>query len=278
MSAWLLLRRGEETEFRITAARRSLSMAIGFASIVAPIQIFIGDMHGLAVLRLQPTKLAAIEANWERQANVPLILFAWPDEKAEENHYEIAIPKLGSFILTHDWSGVVPGLKDVAPQDRPPVWPVFFSFRIMVAIGFAMMALGFWSVWLRWKGGLYTNRWFLRAAMIMTPSGFGAVLFGWFTAEIGRQPYVVYGLLRTADALSPVSRGAVMGSLIAFLIAYAIIFAFGSYYLAKLLRRGPEPWEPMHEEDIARMPKRPLSMPSEALGGAPGQRAPQLAE
>jgi cytochrome bd ubiquinol oxidase subunit I len=273
MSAWMLLRAGQESEVRLAAARRSLSMAIGFASIFAPIQIVIGDLHGLAVLRYQPTKLSAIEANWETKSSVPLVLFAWPDQNAEENRYELAIPKLGSLILTHDFTGVVPGLKDVPPENRPPIWPVFFSFRIMVVLGFLMAALGFWSVWLRWKGRLYDSKWFLRATMLMTPSGFGAVLFGWFTAEIGRQPFVVYGLLRTADAHSPVAREAVMGSLAAFLIAYAIIFSFGSYYLAKLLRRGPEPWEPMYEDDISKMPKRPFSMPSESLDGRPGQRA-----
>jgi cytochrome d ubiquinol oxidase subunit I len=141
------------------------------------VQIVLGDLHGFNVLAHQPTKLAAIEANWEARSGAPLVLFAWPDEAAEKNRYEIAIPKLGSYILTRDFGGTVPGLK---------VWPVFWSFRIMAGIGFLMLALGLWSLWLRWKGGLYENRWFLRATMAMTPSGFGAVLFGWFTAEIGR--------------------------------------------------------------------------------------------
>ena len=281
MSAWMILRaRGEPPE-KVEGARRSLSMALWFAAIFAPVQIVLGDLHGLNVLREQPTKLAAIEANWTRRAAAPLVLFAWPDEKAEENRYELAIPKLGSYILTHDFSGVVPGLKDVPPDLRPPVWPVFFSFRIMVAIGFAMLGLGLWSLWLRWRGGLFENRWFLYAAMLMTPSGFGAVLFGWFTAEIGRQPFVVYGLLRTADAVSPVTRGAVLGSLITFVVVYAFIFGFGSYYLAKLLRKGPEPLEEaVRGADFGdradKKAKRPLSVPDEGLGGGPGRRAPAV--
>ena len=278
MSAWMILRaRGEPPE-KVEGARRSLSMALWFAAIFAPVQIVLGDLHGLNVLKEQPTKLAAIEANWERRAAAPLVLFAWPDGKAEENRYELAIPTLGSYILTHDLSGVVPGLKDVPPDLRPPVWPVFFSFRIMVAIGFAMLGLGFWSLWLRWRGGLFENRWFLYAAMLMTPSGFGAVLFGWFTAEIGRQPFVVYGLLRTADAVSPVTRGAVLGSLVTFVVVYAFIFGFGSYYLAKLLRKGPEPLEEAVRgaefgDRADKKAKRPLSVPDESLSGGPGRRA-----
>ena len=279
MSAWMILRAREEPPEKVIGAQRSLSMAMWFAAIFAPVQIVLGDLHGLNVLKEQPTKLAAIEANWERRANMPLLLFAIPDEKAEKNHYEIGIPKLGSYILTHEFGGVVPGLKDVPPDQRPPVWPVFFSFRIMVAIGFAMLGLGLWSLWLRWKGGLYESKWFLRAAMAMTPSGFGAVLFGWYTAEIGRQPYVVYGLLRTADAVSPVSRGAVASSLTTFVVVYAFIFGFGSYYLAKLLRKGPEPLEEAARGadfggEQGKAARRPLSVPAERLEGGPGRRAP----
>ncbi len=274
MSAWMLLRARGEPPGRIAGARRSLSMALWFAAIFAPVQIFIGDSHGLSVLRLQPTKLAAIEGNWVRQANMPLRLFAIPDQEAETNHYEIAIPKVGSWILTHTADGIVPGLTDVPKDRRPPVLPVFFSFRVMVGIGFAMLALGIWSLCLRWTGTLFSNRWFLRAAMAMTPSGFGAVLAGWYTAEIGRQPYVVYGFLRTADAVSPVAAEAVAASLIAFVVVYAIIFGFGSYYLAKLLRKGPEPLEealrgPDFDGRLDRQSKRPLSVPDESLRGGP---------
>ena len=273
MSAWMLLRSRHEPEVRLEGARRSLSMALWFATIFVPIQVLIGDLHGLGVLKYQPTKLAAIEGNWERQANMPLRLFAIPDEAAEANRYEIGIPKVGSWVLTHAFDGVVPGLKDVPPNERPPVWPVFFSFRIMVGIGFAMLGLGLWSLYLRWKGTLFSNRVFLNAAMLMTPSGFGAVLFGWFTAEIGRQPYVVYGLLRTADAVSPVSAGAVKASLVIFFIAYAFVFGFGSYYLAKLLRRGPEPVEEVHGEEFSKKPKRPFSVPDERLEDTASQKA-----
>jgi cytochrome d ubiquinol oxidase subunit I len=278
MSAWMILRARGEPPSKLAGARGSLSMAMWFAAIFAPVQIVLGDLHGLNVLAHQPTKLAAIEANWEMRAGAPLVLFAWPDEEAEENRYEIAIPKLGSYILTHDFGGVVPGLKAVPPNERPPVWPVFFFFRIMVAIGFAMLALGLWSLWLRWKGGLYENRWFLRATMAMTPSGFGAVLFGWFTAEIGRQPYVVYGLQRTADAVSPVAADAVATSLATFVVVYSFIFGFGSYYLAKLLRKGPEPVEEVERgadfgDRSGRAARRPLSMPDESLEGRPGWRA-----
>jgi cytochrome bd ubiquinol oxidase subunit I len=277
MSAWMILRARQEPPEKVAGARLSLSMAMWFAAVFAPVQIVLGDLHGLNVLAHQPTKLAAIEANWETRAGAPLVLFAWPDATAEENKCELAIPKLGSYILTHELGGVVPGLKNVPPNERPPVWPVFWSFRIMVAIGFAMLGLGLWSLWLRWKGALFDNRWFLRATMVMTPSGFGAVLFGWFTAEIGRQPYVVYGLLRTADAVSPVARGAVAGSLATFVVVYAFVFGFGSYYLAKLLRKGPEPIEEaMRGEDFSgrvdKKAKRPLSVPNESLAGGPGRR------
>jgi len=274
MSAWMLLRHPHDApEAKLVGARRSMSMALWFAAIFVPIQILIGDLHGLGVLKYQPTKLAAIEGNWERMANMPLRLFAIPDEASETNRYEIAIPKVGSWVLTHAFDGVVPGLKEVPPDERPPVWPVFFSFRIMVGIGFAMLGLGLWSLYLRLKGRLFSSRPFLYATMLMTPSGFGAVLFGWFTAEIGRQPYVVYGHLRTADAVSPVTAGAVTASLATFVVVYAFVFGFGSYYLAKLLRRGPNPIEDIRGEDLGRKPKRPFSVSDEGLEGRPGHRA-----
>ncbi|HEV2565020.1 MAG TPA: cytochrome ubiquinol oxidase subunit I [Microvirga sp.] len=274
MSAWMLLRHPHDApEAKLAGSRRSMSMALWFATIFVPVQIVIGDLHGLGVLKYQPTKLAAIEGNWDRMANMPLRLFAIPDEVAETNHYEIGIPKIGSWVLTHAFDGVVPGLKEVPPENRPPVWPVFFSFRIMVGIGFAMLGIGLWSLYLRWKGTLFTNRLFLTAAMIMTPSGFGAVLFGWFTAEIGRQPWVVYGHLRTADAVSPIAAGAVTASLLTFIVVYAFVFGFGSYYLAKLLRRGPDPIEDIRGDDLGKKPKRPFSVPDEGLEGRPGHRA-----
>jgi cytochrome d ubiquinol oxidase subunit I len=274
MSAWMLLRHPHDApEAKLAASRRSMSMALWFATIFVPVQIIIGDLHGLGVLKYQPTKLAAIEGNWDRMSNMPLRLFAIPDEVAETNHYEIGIPKIGSWVLTHAFDGEVPGLKEVPPEDRPPVWPVFFSFRIMVAIGFAMLGIGLWSLYLRWRGTLFTNRTFLTAAMIMTPSGFGAVLFGWFTAEIGRQPWVVYGHMRTADAVSPISAGAVTASLLTFVVVYAFVFGFGSYYLAKLLRRGPDPIEDIRGEDLGKKPKRPFSVPDEGLEGRPGDKA-----
>lgn len=277
MSAWMLLRHPHDApEAKLAGARRSMSMALWFALIFVPIQILIGDLHGLGVLKYQPTKLAAIEGNWDRMANMPLRLFAIPDEEAETNRYEIGIPKIGSWVLTHAFDGVVPGLKEVPRDERPPVWPVFFSFRIMVGIGFAMLGLGLWSVYLRWKGTLFSNRTFLTAAMLMTPSGFGAVLFGWFTAEIGRQPYVVYGHLRTADAVSPVSAQAVGTTLVIFIVVYAFVFGFGSYYLAKLLRRGPDPMEDIRD-DIGKKPKRPFSLPDEGLETG-STRRPQPAE
>jgi cytochrome d ubiquinol oxidase subunit I len=274
MSAWMLLRHPHDApEAKLAGSRRSMSMALWFATIFVPVQIVIGDLHGLGVLKYQPIKLAAIEGNWDRMANMPLRLFALPDEVAETNHYEIGIPKIGSWVLTHAFDGVVPGLKDVPPDERPPVWPVFFSFRIMVGIGFAMLGIGLWSLYLRVKGTLFTNRAFLTAAMLMTPSGFGAVLFGWFTAEIGRQPWVVYGHLRTADAVSPVAAGAVTASLLTFIVVYAFIFGFGSYYLAKLLRRGPDPVEDIRQDDLGKKPKRPFSVPDEGIEGRPGHRA-----
>ena len=196
---------------------------------------------------------------WETRRDAPLVLFAWPDTKTESNLYEIAIPDLGSLILTHEWDGEVRGLKSFPPDERPdPVIP-FFSFRIMVGIGFIMIALGFTGGVLWLMGRLYTTRWFLRAMVMASPLGFIAVLAGWFVAEVGRQPWVVYGVLRTADAVSPVGGGSVATSIALFVVVYGIIFGAGVYYMGKLVERGPDETPPEPGEGEADLSHRPMA-------------------
>ncbi len=180
-------------------ARVMFSMAMWMAAIVAPIQAVAGDQHGLNTLKYQPVKIAAIEGHWESGPDQPLILFGWPDMAAETTRFAIEIPKLGSLILTHDWNGTVKGLKAWPRNERPNSTLIFWTFRIMVGIGTLMIALGLWSLWLRWRRRLFESEMLLRAAVLMGPSGFVAVLAGWITTESGRQPYTVYGLLRTAE-------------------------------------------------------------------------------
>ncbi|MGF1611604.1 MAG: cytochrome ubiquinol oxidase subunit I [Kiloniellales bacterium] len=234
---------------QLAHARVMFSMAIGFAVIVTPLQIIAGDLHGLNVRDHQPAKLAAMEGVWETERGAPLLLFALPDQDGERNRYALGIPKLASLIVTHDLDGEIIGLKEFAAEDRPPVAIVFWSFRLMLAIGFAMLAVALAGLWLWWNGRLYDTRWFQRACMALAPSGFIAVLAGWITTEVGRQPYVVYGLLRTAEAASPVSGGAVATSLALFIVSYTVIFGAGSYFMLRLIGRGPEPDEPMLRAD-----------------------------
>lgn len=225
-------------------ARKSYSIALWAILVLAPLQIFIGDQHGLNVLEHQPIKVAAMEANWDRQARAPVILFAIPDAKHEKNHFEIAIPGLASLILTHSLDGIVPGLKDVAKEDRPPVGIVFWSFRVMVALGMLFLLIGAWGAVSRWRGKLGTDKWLMRLAAAATPTGIVAILAGWFVAEVGRQPFTVYGLLRTSDSISPVvDAGAVTTSLAIFLIVYGGLFGAYLYYFIKIVRAGPKPLE-----------------------------------
>ncbi len=217
------------------AARKMFSMAMWMAAIVTPIQIVAGDLHGLNTLEHQPAKVAAMEGHFETHQGAPLILFGIPDDKAEETRYQIAIPKLGSWILTHDINGEVKGLKAFPKDQRPPSAIVFWSFRIMVGLGFAMLAAGLWSLVRRWQGNrLYTDKWLHRFALLMGPSGFIAVLAGWITTEVGRQPYVIYGLLTTAQAAAPIDAAAVATSMIAFIIVYFSVFGAGIYYIMRL--------------------------------------------
>ena len=249
-------------------------MALWFAAIFAPVQILIGDLHGLGVLKYQPTKLAAIEGNWDRQANMPLRLFAIPDEEAETNHYEIAIPKIGSWILTHAYDGVVPGLKDVPPDERPPVWPVFFSFRVMVGIGFAMLGLEPMEPLSALErdassrtAGSCVPRW------SMTPSGFGAVLFGWFTAEIGRQPYVVYGQPAHRRRRIARHRRRGHGSLIAFVVVYAFVFGFGSLLPRQAAAQGARAGRGAARPRSRRPPRPPVEAAALGAGRRPRRRS-----
>jgi cytochrome bd ubiquinol oxidase subunit I len=253
IGAWYILR-----DRSVPHGRIMLGMALSLVVWLAPLQLFIGDLHGLNAREHQPAKIAAVEAHWETRRGAPLVLFAIPDPKTESNLYEIAIPELGSLILTHEWDGEVRGLKSFPPEDRPnPIIP-FFSFRIMVGIGFIMIALGFTGAVLWLMGRLYTTRWFLHAMTFATPLGFIAVLAGWFVAEVGRQPWVVYGVLRTADAVSPVPGGSVLTSIILFVIVYGIVFGAGVFYMGQLVRRGPDRTPPVPDKD-ADLSHRPLA-------------------
>jgi cytochrome d ubiquinol oxidase subunit I len=246
-------------------ARVMFSMAMWMAAIVAPIQAVAGDRHGLNTLVHQPAKIAAMEGHWETGAGQPLILFGWPDMNAEMTHFKIEIPRLGSLILTHDWNGTVKGLKAWPRDQRPNSTIIFWTFRIMVGLGTLMIAVGFWSLWLRFRNRLFESPLLLRACLLMGPSGLAAVLAGWITTEVGRQPYTVYGLLRTAQSASPIDAAAVGASLVAFIIVYFLVFGAGTFYLLRLMGKPPEPHEPDIEKGV---PARAAGItPLPALGG-----------
>jgi cytochrome bd ubiquinol oxidase subunit I len=226
-------RHGEE-------ARTMLRMAIGLTAVLAPLQLFLGDQHGLNTLRYQPVKVAAMEAHWDGSQPGDFHIFAWPDEKAERNWFEISIPRGSSLILTHDPNGLFPGLTSVPPSERPPVVPVFFAFRIMLGIGFFMVAAALYGAWLLWRGTLERTRWYLVVVAQTWWVGFVAVISGWVVTETGRQPWIVYGILRTADAVSPVPGGSVATTLALFVLVYGFVFSLGIYYINRLIARGPE--------------------------------------
>jgi cytochrome d ubiquinol oxidase subunit I len=223
----------------LSHARVMLGMAMIMAVFVAPMQLVLGDSHGLNTLKHQPAKVSAIEAVWETQRGAPLTLFGWPDQGSETTRYALEIPKLASLILTHKLDGEVKGLKEWPKDDRPPVAPVFWSFRVMVGVGMLMIATGIIAIVLYFKKRLFDTRWFQYWCMALTPAGFLAVLAGWFVTEIGRQPYIVYGLLRTGDATSPVVGTSIAISLTAFVIVYGFVFSAGGFYILKLIAKGP---------------------------------------
>src|SRR5262245_51253401 len=228
--------------------RTMVRMAIGFAAIVAPLQLFLGDQHGLNTLAHQPIKIAAMEAHWDGSKPAELVLFAWPDESAETNRFAVTIPHAGSLVLTHSWNGLVPGLTSVPTQDRPPVKPPFFAFRIMVGIGLFMILAAWVGAYLWWRGRLFETRWFLWPAQHAWWIGFVAVICGWIVTETGRQPWIAYGILRTADAASPLAAHTVATTLVLFVLVYGIVFAMGIYYINRLITRGPK--EPAPEPEV----------------------------
>ncbi len=257
--AWHLLRGNDNPR-----VRKMFSMAMWMVVVVAPLQVVIGDLHGLNTLEHQPAKIAAMEGHWRNEpgAGVPLILFGLPDMEAEETLYRIEIPRLGSLILTHSLDGQYAGLSEFAPEDRPNAAIVFWSFRVMVGLGVLMLLLGAWGVWRRWRGTLYRTGWFLRFATWMGPSGLIAILAGWYTTEIGRQPWIVYGVMRTKDAVSNHSALVLSTTLIVFIIVYAAVFGTGISYMLKLVGKGPEQSEdenPPQDPGQSQRPARPLS-------------------
>jgi cytochrome d ubiquinol oxidase subunit I len=216
------------------------SMAMWMATLVAPIQIIAGDQHGLNTLEHQPTKIMAMEGHFESHKDgAPLILFGWPNQAAGRMDYAIEVPKLGSMILKHSPDAPMAGLDTVPRENWPPVAIVFWSFRVMVGIGFLMLGLGLFSLLMRIRGKLYDTRLLHACAVAMGPAGFIAVLAGWITTEVGRQPFLVYGLLRTADAASPLAAPAVASSLIAFVIVYFAVFTAGVVYILRLMAAPP---------------------------------------
>ncbi|WP_121632065.1 cytochrome ubiquinol oxidase subunit I [Tropicibacter alexandrii] len=221
-------------------ARRMFSMAMWMAALVTPLQIFAGDAHGLNTLEHQPAKVMAMEGHYDSHPDgAPLILFGIPNAAEKRIDYAVEIPKLSSLILKHDLNAPLDGLDTISDDDEPPVAIVFWSFRIMIALGFAMLGLGVWSLWARWRGRLYDSPLLHRAALAMGPAGFVAVLAGWVTTEVGRQPFTVYGLLRTSDSLAPVDAPAVATSLIAFIVVYFFVFGAGTYYIARMMNKRP---------------------------------------
>lgn len=221
-------------------ARVMFSMAMWMAALVTPVQIFAGDLHGLNTLKHQPVKVMAMEGHFDSYPDgAPLILFGIPNEAEKRIDFAIEIPKLSSLILKHDLNAPLAGLDTIDDKDEPPVAIVFWSFRIMIALGFAMLGLGIWSLWARWRKVLYRDSWLHMAAVAMGPSGFVAVLAGWVTTEVGRQPFTVYGLLRTSDSLAPIAAPAVATSLIAFIVVYFFVFGAGVFYILRMMSKPP---------------------------------------
>jgi len=232
--AWYLVH-GRERDFAVPGLRR----VIGLLALLLPAQIVVGDLHGLKAYQHQPMKVAAIEGLWETRSQAPLLLFALPDPAKERNSFELGIPKGASLLLEHEADGIVRGLKEVPAEDRPPVARVFFFFRVMVGIGALMLFIAWLGAWYRRRNDLEQRKRYLRLLTWFAPSGFVATLAGWYVTEMGRQPWAVYGYLRTAEAASILPPEQVLVSLVTFVALYSALFATYLYFLLRLIKRGP---------------------------------------
>jgi cytochrome d ubiquinol oxidase subunit I len=252
----------------IEEGRIMLRMAIGLTAILAPLQLLLGDQHGLNTLQYQPIKVAAMEAHWDSGKPGDFHIFAWPDEKAGVNRFELSIPRGASLILTHHMNGLFPGLNSVPASQRPPVAIVFFSFRIMLAIGLFMIAAALLGAFLWWRGTLFETRWYLHVMAQCWWLGFVAVIAGWVVTESGRQPWIVQGMLRTAEATSPVPGATIAGTLALFVVAYGVVFSFGIYYINRLIAQGPPE---QSAEEAGQFSANPISAAHDAGRTAMGQ-------
>ncbi|WP_017428985.1 cytochrome ubiquinol oxidase subunit I [Vreelandella jeotgali] len=254
VSAWFLLRKRD-----VEANKKALSMCLWLLLILAPAQAVVGDFHGINTLEHQPTKVAAMEGNWETESDVPLLLFALPDKAAQSNSLELPIPHLASLILTHDVNGTVPGLESVPRDEQPPVFIVFWSFRIMVGLGLAMIATAVAGLVLRRGGRVYRQPLYLKTLVGMIGAPFVAVLAGWVVTESGRSPWLVYGVMTHAEGLTPsLTGGMALFTLLGYMAVYAVVFIVGIYYLTRVIRHGMLPESDDIHGEVER-PKRPLS-------------------
>ncbi|HJS88028.1 MAG TPA: cytochrome ubiquinol oxidase subunit I [Acetobacteraceae bacterium] len=262
VGAWHLLRDQQNQ-----AARTMFSMAMWMAALVAPLQLVAGDFHGLNTAEHQPAKVAAMEGDFETVPGSPLVLFGMPNPEQGRVEFPVEIPHAGAVIVTHSWNGAVRGLNEFPRENWPPVAYVFWAFRAMVGLGLLMIALGWWSLVQRFRGRLYASPLLWRAALLMGPAGFMALLSGWTVTEVGRQPFTAYGLLRTAESASPIATPGVAASLTAFVVVYFIVFGAGFLFLLRMMARAPVTGEagppsgvPVRSAGITPMP---------AIGGAP---------
>ena len=248
VGAWHLLRGKRDNP----GVRKMYSMAMWMAAVVAPLQIVLGDAHGLNTLEHQPQKVMAMEGHYESHPDgAPLYLFGWPNDETQNLDLAIGVPRLSSLILKHDLDAPLAGLDTIPDADQPPVFPVFWAFRIMVGLGFAMLFVGFVGVVQRLRGRLYDSRLLHRASLIMGPSGLVAVIAGWITTEVGRQPWTIWGQLRTSDSASPIDAPAVAGSLLVFVAVYFVVFGAGVFYMLRLMNKAPKLAEPQPQVDDA---------------------------